>query len=106
MNMRNAPDGTIRAALRYPAFRRLLGGLAVSQIGDWLYTLALVTLDYSRTHSALWAGSPAAARVVPMVALGPIGGAVADRLNRRRVMIACDLIRLTLMLLLALVALA
>jgi MFS family permease len=106
MNLQNAPEGTIRAALRYPAFRKLLGGLAVSQIGDWLYNLALVTLVYSRTHSALWAGVTTAARVVPIVALGPLGGAVADRFDRRRVLIACDLIRLALMLLLALVALA
>jgi MFS family permease len=106
MNMGNAPEGTIRAALRYPAFRKLLGGLAVSQTGDWLYNLALVTLVYSRTHSALWAGVTTAARVVPIVALGPLGGAIADRFDRRRVMIACDLIRLALMLLLALVALA
>jgi MFS family permease len=106
MNMRNAPDGTIRAALRYSAFRKLLGGLAVSQTGDWLYNLALVTLVYSRTHSALWAGITTAARVVPIVALGPLGGAIADRFDRRRLMIACDLIRLALMLLLALIAVA
>src|ERR1700761_2625347 len=106
MNMPNAPEGTIRAALRYPAFRKLLGGLAVSQIGDWLYNLALVTLVYSRTHSALWAGVTTAARVVPIVTLGPLGGAIADRFDRRRLMIASDLIRLALMLVLALVALA
>ena len=104
MNRQNAPQGTIRAALRYPQFRKLLGGLAVSQIGDWLYNLALVTLVYSRTHSALWAGVNTAARVVPIVALGPLGGAVADRFDRRRLMVACDVIRLALMLVLALVA--
>jgi MFS family permease len=104
MNIQNAPQGTIRAALRYPAFRKLLGGLAVSQIGDWLYNLALVTLVYSRTHSALWAGVTTAARVVPIVALGPLGGAIADRFDRRRLMIASDVIRLALMLVLALVA--
>jgi predicted MFS family arabinose efflux permease len=101
MNMRYAPEGTIRAALRHPAFRALLGGLAVSQIGDWLYNLALVTLVYSRTHSALWAGVTTAARVVPIVAMGPLGGVIADRFDRRRLMIACDLIRLALMLMLA-----
>jgi MFS family permease len=106
MNMQSAPQGTIRAALRYPAFRKLLGGLAVSQIGDWLYNLALVTLVYSRTHSALWVGVTTAARVVPIVALGPLGGAVADRFDRRRLMAACDVIRLALMLVLALVATA
>ena len=42
MNLTNAPSGTIRSALRYPDFRWLLSALAVSQIGDWLYNLALV----------------------------------------------------------------
>jgi hypothetical protein len=42
--------------LRYPGFRWLLSGLAVSQTGDWLYILALVVLVYQRTHSALWVG--------------------------------------------------
>ncbi len=106
MNMNNAPAGTIRAALRYPAFRRLLTGLAISQVGDWLYNLALVALVYQRTHSALWAGVTTAARVVPAVALGPLGGVVADRFDRRLVMIASDLIRVALMLVLALVAAA
>jgi MFS family permease len=97
-------EGSIRSALRYRAFRSLLAGLAVSQVGDWLYNLALVTLVYQRTGSALWAGVATAARIVPMVVLGPVGGAVADRFDRRRVMVACDLIRLVLMLALAAVA--
>ncbi|HTU08502.1 MAG TPA: MFS transporter, partial [Trebonia sp.] len=90
-------QGTIRAALAYPAFRSLLAGLAVSQVGDWLYNLALVTLVYQRTGSALWAGAATAARVVPMVVLGPLGGVLADRFDRRRLMVACDVIRLALM---------
>jgi MFS family permease len=106
VNLQNSPDGTIRAALRHQAFRRLLGGLAVSQIGDWLYNLALVTMVYQGTHSPLWAGVTTAARVVPLAVLGPFGGVVADRFDRRRLMLACDLIRLLLMLVLALVAAA
>jgi MFS family permease len=106
MSIKNAPSGTIRAALRYPAFRYLLSALAVSQVGDWLYNLALVVLVYDRTHSALWAGATTAARVVPVVALGPLGGVLADRFDRRRVMIACDLVRMGLMFVLAAVAAA
>src|ERR1022692_1328059 len=88
MNMvQNAAAGTIRSSLRYPAFRRLLSALATSQIGDWMYNLALVTLVYSRTHSAAWAGAATAARVVPIVVIGPLGGVLADRFSWRRIMI-------------------
>jgi len=104
MNKQNAAAGTIRAALRYPGFRMLLSGLAVSQAGDWLYNLALVMLVYQRTHSALWAGVTTAARVVPIVVIGPFGGVIAGRFSLRRTMVACDLIRLLMMAALALVA--
>lgn len=104
MAANHASSGTIRAALRYPAFRYLLSALAVSQLGDWLYNLALVMLVYDRTHSALWAGITTAARVLPVVLLGPVGGVLADRFDRRRIMIICDLARVALMLLLAVVA--
>jgi MFS family permease len=106
VTIKNAPSGTIRAALRYPAFRGLLSALAVSQIGDWLYNLALVVLVYDRTHSAAWAGVTTAARVVPVVALGPVGGVLADRFDRRRIMIVSDVARMGLMVLLAAVAAA
>ena len=58
MTIQTAPLGTIRAALRYPDFRSLLAALAVSQIGDWLYNLALVILVWDRTHSACGPGPP------------------------------------------------
>jgi MFS family permease len=90
--------------LRYSRFRWLLSGLAVSQTGDWLYNLALVVLVYERTHSALRAGVATAARVVPVVVPGPLGGVLADRFDRRRIMITCDLARMGLMVLLAAVA--
>jgi len=106
MIIQNTPPGTIRAALRYPAFRWLLSALAVSKVGDWLYNLALAVLVYDRTHSPLWVGVTTAARVVPFVVLGPVGGVLSDRFDRRRIMIASDVIRLALMLLLAAAAAA
>ena len=54
----------------------------------------------------VWAGIATGARVVPMVVLGPVGGVLADRFDRRRVMVACDLLRLALMVALAVVAAA
>ena len=104
MNSTAPPAGTIRAALRYRDFRALLAGQAVSQFGDFLYNVALITLVYQRTGSAMWAGVTSAARVVPLLVAGPFGGIVADRFDRRRVLVTCDLARFVLMLALALVA--
>jgi len=85
--MQNTAAGTIRASLRYPAFRRLLSALAVSQIGGWIHNLAPVPPFCTWTHSAAWAGAFMVARVVPIVVLGPLGGAIADRFDQRLIMI-------------------
>src|SRR3954451_8459447 len=90
--------------LRHSPFGRLLAALAASQAGDWLYNVALLGLVYERTGSSAWVALTTAARVVPIVAFGPLGGIVADRFDRRRVMIASDLVRAAMMVALALVA--
>ena len=102
----SAAPGTMRSALRHVGFRRLLVGLAVSQAGDWLYNVALLAFVYDRTHSVGWLAATTAARIVPIVVLGPLGGVIADRFDRRRVMVVSDVVRAALMLGLALVALA
>ncbi|MCW2781823.1 MAG: transporter [Marmoricola sp.] len=96
--------GSMRAALANPAFRRLVIALTTSQAGDWLYNVALLAFVYERTHSAAWLSATTAIRVLPIVLLGPLGGVVADRFDRRRTMIVCDLVRAGLMLTLVLVA--
>jgi MFS family permease len=96
----------MNVARRYPRFRRLLASLAVSQAGDWLYNLALLAFVYERTHSSAWLAITTAARVLPIVVCGPLGGVLADRYDRRRLMIASDAVRLVLMLALAGVAAA
>jgi MFS family permease len=96
----------MRSALRHRSFRRLLAGLAVSQAGDWLYNVALLAFVYERTHSAGWLAATTAARVLPIVVLGPLGGVMADRFDRRRTMVVSDLVRAGLMVALAAVALA
>lgn len=101
-----AAPGTMRGALRHRGFRRLLAGLAVSQAGDWLYNVALLAFVYERTHSAGWLAATTAARVVPLVVLGPLGGVIADRFDRQYVMVVSDLARAVLMLGLGVVALA
>ena len=56
--------------LRNRSFRRLIAAQAVSQLGDWLYNVALLALVFERTHSVGWLGATTAARVLPIVLLG------------------------------------
>jgi MFS family permease len=91
---------------RNPRLRRLLAALAASQVGDWLYNVALIALVLDRTGSPTWAGAVVAARMLPMVVGAPFGGALADRWDRRRLLLASDWARAALMALLALVAAA
>src|SRR3954469_12679198 len=74
-----------------PAFRRLLVSLAVSSLGDWLYNVALLAFVYERTGSPTWLAFTTAARILPIVVLGPLGGVLADRHDRRHLIIASDL---------------
>lgn len=76
------PLAPLRIALRSRNLRLLLAGLATSQAGDWLYNLALLAFVYERTHSSLWVGLTTAARIVPEVALGSLGGVLVDRVDR------------------------
>jgi predicted MFS family arabinose efflux permease len=96
----------MHTVLRHPRFARLLAALALSQAGDWLYNLALLAYVNQETHSATWLGLTTAARVAPIVVAGPLGGVLADRVDRRTLMIAADVVRALLMGLLALVAIA
>jgi MFS family permease len=98
---------SIAQRLRLPGdrrFRLLLSSLAVSSCGDWLYNVALLALVFERTGSATWVALTTGARVLPIVVLGPLGGVLADRYDRRGLMIASALLRALLMVALAAVA--
>ena len=93
--------------LRVPGdrpFHLILVSLAVSSCGDWLYNVALLAFVFQRTGSATWVALTTAGRVLPVVVLGPIGGVLADRYDRRRLMIASNIARASLMVALAGVA--
>jgi MFS family permease len=89
------------AALRHRDFRLLMASAAVSQVGDWLYNVALTVYVYDQTHSTAWIGVITLLRLIPYVILAPLGGVVADRYERRMVLLASDVIRAVLMALLA-----
>lgn len=95
---------SLRAALSYRDFRYLLGGLAISEAGDWLYGIALIVFVFDTTESAAWVAAATIFRTIPYILLGTFGGVLADRYERRAVMIACDLVRGALMFTLAVIA--
>ncbi len=79
-------------------FRRLWMAQIVSEIGDWFYTLSIYTLLLQLTGHA---GSVALAlvlQVLPQTFVGPTAGMVNDRLKRKHVMIAADMIRFVVVL--------
>src|SRR4051794_19293857 len=85
--------GRSAAVLRERAFRRLFLGRATSLLGDGLVPVALAfaVLEVDGSPAAL--GIVLAARTVPFAGLLLVGGVVADRLPRQRLMVAADLLR-------------
>jgi MFS family permease len=79
-------------------FRRLWLAQIVSQLGDWLDYVALLTLLLELTGSGTVAAGMLVARFLPGFFVSPLAGVVVDRLSRKRVMIAADLGRSVLVL--------
>lgn len=86
---------------RRPELRRLFLAHGVSRAGDAFNSVALVVLVYRLTGSGLGVAATVAFEVAPVLLLGPVAGLVADRFPRRTVMVAADLFRAALALLLA-----
>jgi MFS family permease len=80
--------GPIRRLLATPDFRRiwLLGGIANTM--RWLELLAATLWTFEATGSAFMVATVAMMRALPMLLLGAIAGALAERLDRRRLLIA------------------
>ncbi|MCX7792187.1 MAG: MFS transporter [Chloroflexaceae bacterium] len=84
-------------------YRRLWYGQVVSQIGDWLDSVALFTLTLNLTGSGQAVGLLFLAEFLPGAAVGPFAGVIVDRLPRKLVLIASDVGRAMTVLLLLLV---
>jgi MFS family permease len=75
-------------ALQHRNFQLFFGGQLISLIGTWMDNVAEAWLVYRLTGSSLLLGTVAFAGQIPVFLLAPIGGMVADRLNRRSIVIA------------------
>ncbi len=80
---------------------RLLVGEFVSSIGDWLSLVAILILVYQVTEDPFILGLVGAARVLPYVFLSVPAGIVADRFDRRLILLSTDVARGILMLVIA-----
>ncbi|MGH3853304.1 MAG: MFS transporter [Pseudonocardiaceae bacterium] len=92
----------IREVLAIPAFRRLWGVTAITATAEWQSLLALsalatqLTSGYRAQSFAL--GGVVATKLLPAMLLGPLAGALADKLDRRHQMVVCDVLRAALFL--------
>src|SRR5579872_5950829 len=79
-------------------FRRLWLAQIVSEIGDWFYTLSIYTLLLQMTGRASSVALALVLQVLPQTFAGPTAGVVNDRLKRKHVMIAADIVRFVVVL--------
>lgn len=94
----------VRHLLQRGGFRRLLVGQAVSSLGDWMATVALLVLVLDLTGSSAAVGGMLVLRLLPAVVAGPLTARLIPRLSRRRTMLAMDLARAGMAVLVPLVA--
>jgi MFS family permease len=74
--------------------RDLLVGQAVSSLGDWMATVALMALVLQLTDSATAVGGVLVLRLAPTVFAGPVAARLVTRWSRRRIMLAMDAVRI------------
>lgn len=92
-----ADGNRFRGVLANHSYRRMLASYAASRTGDFLYNTALVVVVLQQTGSALWVSLLWVVRLLPYVLVTPFAGVLADRMDRRRLMVLTDVVRAALM---------
>ena len=77
-------------------FAILWTGAFVSNIGTWMETVGVGILVTEATDQSIWTGLVAAAGFAPLAVLGPVGGALADRCPRKRLLLITTTIQTVL----------
>ena len=90
--------------LRSRNFALIWSAALVSNVGSWMQTVALGVLVFSRTNQPGWTTLVVAAGFLPIGLLAPLGGALADRLDRRKWLILTTLAEMTFAAILAVLA--
>lgn len=76
------------------SYRKLFAAGIINGIGDRFSQVAMLTLIIQLTGSGLAVGVTMALRLLPFLLFGPLGGRLADRFSRKRVLITTDLVRI------------
>jgi MFS family permease len=79
------------AALAIPNYRRYIAGQSISLIGTWMQMAAQSWLVLTLTGSATTLGVIVALQTLPVLLLGPYGGVIADRVDKRRLIVALQI---------------
>jgi MFS family permease len=74
-------------AFRHRDFRVFFVGALASNSGSWLQNLTVPYVLFELTQRSLWVGLAGFAQFIPIFALGPVGGSLADRFDRRKVLL-------------------
>jgi predicted MFS family arabinose efflux permease len=90
------------AAFEHRAFRLLWAGAFLSSIGTWVQDVALSWLIHTQTGDPFYLGLRRFAQDMPLLALMLVGGAFADRVDRRRILLVSQVLQMSLAALLAL----
>jgi len=75
------------------SFRNLWYGQVISELGNWVNSIALYALILQLTGSGMAMAAAMMAKLLPMVIISPFAGVVIDRMDRRTVLIASDILR-------------
>jgi dTMP kinase len=92
-SLSGSPRSAFRDLWRNIDYRRLWIGQSISALGDWLAVFALLVLVYDRSHSVGAVAGLLALQVIPAAFSGVVSTWISDLWDRRQIMIACDLIR-------------
>jgi len=85
--------GLIALLVRNRNYRYTWLGQIVSEVGDHFNNIAVLSLALQETNSGVAVVGVLLSRAIPAVLIGPLAGVMLDRFDRRRIMIASDLIR-------------
>ena len=83
------------SAFHHRNFRLLWTGAFLSSLGTWTQDVALAWLIHTRLHDPFYLGLRAFASDAPLLAFMLVGGAVADRVDRRRILLTSQVLQMT-----------